>query len=91
MQGAGFASRFPAGDYDFEISENDIVSGLKVETERIVFQIGRVNPYIELGARLKIITDHAGLDEIVEVDKVGYRIMPGDERMTIYCVRQFTL
>ena len=91
LHGAGFASRFPAGDYDFEITENQIVSGFKVEIERIVLQIGRINPYIELGSRLKIKSEHAGIDEIAEVENIGYRIMPGDERMTINCVRQFTL
>lgn len=91
LQGSGFAPRFPADDYDFEISEKGVVSGFKVGPESIFLRLARINPYINLGSRLKINIAHAGIDEIVEVEKIGYRIMPGDERMTVNCVRQFTL
>jgi hypothetical protein len=91
LPGSGFVSRSPGADYDFEIPGDGIVSGFKVGTESIVLRLARINPYIELGSRLKIKTAHAGIDEIVEVAKIGYRIIPGDERMFVNCIRQFTL
>lgn len=90
-RGDAFFSNFPADEYDFEITEKKLLSGLRVEPDYIRFSISRINPYIDLASRLKISFPRAGLDEIVEVHEIGYRVMPSEERMTFKTRRQLTL
>ncbi|MDH5542993.1 MAG: hypothetical protein OEY64_08535 [Nitrospinota bacterium] len=79
------------GEFDFEYSESSMASGLEVGHAELRFSLSRINPYIELGSRLKLNFSRAGISEIVEVTEIGYRVQPRDERMTIKAKRQSTL
>ncbi|MBI5178814.1 MAG: hypothetical protein HZA04_06100 [Nitrospinae bacterium] len=86
--GAPFTKRFPANAHDFQYTGAHILGGLTVEPRHIHFTATRINPYLDLGSRIRIVYPRAALDEIVEIIDMGWR---SPDLVALKCRRQFTL
>lgn len=89
--GEPFNERIFADDFDFEYSERDLLPGLQVDSIKVKFSVSRMNPYLDLGSRVKLNFARGGITEIVQIESLDWRLMPFDERMTITARRQSTL
>ncbi len=89
--GKAFRPSYPAADFQFAFNGGDIVDGLLVDSKTVRFSLPLVNPYIDLGMRLKLDFQRGVVSEIVEVYEIGWRVMPKSERMTIKARRQLTI
>jgi len=89
--GNPFTAKAFTPTFNFEIKENLIMKGFSIEPEKVRFSIPMINPYIDLGSRLKLQFSRGAIDEIVEVYAVSWRVRPKSEVMTITARRELTL
>lgn len=78
------------GSYDFEYT-GLMLTAFAVEPRYIRFSVPRLNPYIDLGSRVRLRHPRAGIDEVVEIQDIQWQIGPRDERLTLRGRREYTL
>lgn len=89
--GNPFQTEYPYGGADFEYSSSLINSGMRVETTYSNFSAPRINPYLNLGSKVALKFNAAGLDEVLQLHAINWRMMPQSELMSLKGRREQTL
>ncbi len=89
--GQPFTEFFPSSGYGFTLTGKELLNRLGVEPYYVNFSLPYLNPYVDLASRVKIVFDRAVLDEMVEIHRMDWRVMPREEVFKLKGRREYTL
>lgn len=88
--GGPFEARYPAAEWDFMFDGRSILAGMTVDPRHIRFSTATINPYVDIGSRVRVSHPPASIGETAEVEEINWAFTPRTERMTLKCLRQAT-